>query len=127
LKSRPRLVILELGTNDGLRGVDPRHIRANLEEIIRRLQSAGVTVVLAGMQLPPNYGPEYTSRFAAIYPELARKYQLPFVPFFLEGVATLPALNLSDGIHPTGAGYRIIVDRLLPVLEPHLNAGRDPS
>lgn len=121
LKSRPRLVILELGANDGLRGLDVNHVRSNLEEIIRRLQSAGVTVVLAGMKLPPNYGQEYTARFAAIYPELARKYQIPFIPFFLEGVATHPALNQGDGIHPTGAGYRIIVDRLLPVLEPHLN------
>jgi len=120
LRDRPTVVILELGANDGLRGLDLSQTRANLEEIIRRLQAAGVTVVLAGMKLPPNYGEEYASRFAAIYSDLAHQYRLPFMSFFLEGVATQPGLNQEDGIHPTGAGYRIIVDRLLPVLEPYL-------
>jgi acyl-CoA thioesterase-1 len=122
LRSRPAVVILELGANDGLRGLDLSQTRANLEEIIRRLQAAGVTVVLAGMKLPPNYGEEYASRFAAMYSDLARQYRLPFMPFFLEGVATQPGLNQGDGIHPTGAGYRIIVDRLVPVLEPYLKS-----
>ncbi len=127
LKHRPALVILELGANDGLRGLDLTETRANLEAIIRRLQAAGVPVVLAGMKLPPNYGDAYTARFAAMYPELARKYRLGFMPFFLEGVATDAGLNQGDGIHPTGAGYRIIVDRLLPVLEPYLQPGVKPS
>jgi acyl-CoA thioesterase-1 len=120
LKGRPTIVILELGANDGLRGFDPAQIRQNLEGIITKLQAAEVTVVLAGMKLPPNYGPEYTSRFAAIYPELARKYRLIYMPFFLDGVGGQQTWNQPDGIHPTVGGYRIIVDHLLPVLEPLL-------
>jgi acyl-CoA thioesterase-1 len=120
LKSRPRIVILELGANDGLRGFDPAQIRSNLEQIIEKLKAADVQVILAGMKLPPNYGVEYTSRFVAIYPQLARKHQLTYMPFFLEGVGAQPTLNQSDGIHPTGAGYRIIVDHMLPVLTPLL-------
>ncbi len=121
LRSKPSLVILELGGNDGLRGIDPAQTRANLEQIIRRFQSAGVPLVLAGMKLPPNYGEEFTTRFAVMYPELARTYRLPFMPFFLEDVALQDGLTQADGIHPTGEGYRIIVDNLLPVLEPLLS------
>ncbi|MEW6542674.1 MAG: arylesterase [Nitrospirota bacterium] len=120
LTSQPQLVILELGANDGLRGLNLDQTRANLERIIERLQAAGVTVVLAGMKLPPNYGAEYAGRFAALYPELARKYRLPSPPFFLEGVAASTSLNQADGIHPTAEGYRVIVDHLLPILEPML-------
>lgn len=120
LNSKPAIVILELGANDGLRGIDLRETRANLERIIQRLQAAGVMVVLAGMKLPPNYGADYTTRFAALFPELARKYRLKLMPFFLEGVATREALNQADGIHPTEAGYRVIVDHLLKTLEPLL-------
>lgn len=120
LKSHPRIVILELGGNDGLRGLDLNQIRQNLERIITRLQAAGVTVVLVGMQLPPNYGLDYTTRFAQLYEELARKYRLTYMPFFLEGVGAVAALNQADGIHPTGAGYRVIVQNLFPVLEPLL-------
>ncbi len=120
LSSRPSVVILELGANDGLRGIDLEQTRANLEQIITRLQSAGVTVVLTGLKLPPNYGAEYTRRFAAMYPELARRYRLALMPFFLEGVATHTGLNQADGIHPTGAGYRVVVEHLMPVLEPLL-------
>jgi acyl-CoA thioesterase-1 len=109
-----------LGANDGLRGLEPAQIRQNLEGIITKLQAAGVTVVLAGMKLPPNYGLEYTSRFAAIYPELAQKYRLTYMPFFLGGVGGQQTLNQPDGIHPTVGGYRIIVDHLMPVLEPLL-------
>ncbi len=123
LKSRPAIVILELGANDGLRGLDPRETRANLEAIVTRLQSAGVTVLLAGMKLPSNYGADYRREFEAIYPDLARRYHLPFMPFFLEGVAAQRALNQPDGIHPTAQGYRIIVDKLWPVLEPLLKKG----
>ena len=121
LKSRPELVIVELGANDGLRGLAIDHARANLEDIIRRLQAAGVKVVLAGMKLPPNYGADYTARFAAMYEELANKYRVTAMPFFLEGVGGQAALNQADGIHPTGAGYRVIVDNLMPVLEPLLS------
>ncbi len=120
LNSRPAIVILELGANDGLRGIDLADTRANLETIIQRLQAASVTVVLAGMKLPPNYGKDYTARFAALYPELAKKYRVPLMPFFLEGVAASEALNQADGIHPTEAGYRVIVENLIKTLQPFL-------
>ena len=120
LSSKPRIVILELGANDGLRGLDLKETRSNLEQIIQRLQAAGVTVVLAGMKLPPNYGADYTARFSAIYPELAHAYHLALMPFFLEGVATQAGLNQADGIHPIGAGYRVIVQNLMQRLEPLL-------
>jgi acyl-CoA thioesterase-1 len=120
LKSRPDIVILVLGANDGLRGLDLKETRANLEQIIKRLQAAGVRVVLVGMKLPPNYGADYTERFTALYPELARLYGVTYMPFFLEGVAAKTVLNQADGIHPTAAGYRIIVDNLMPVLKPLL-------
>ncbi len=120
LKSDPSLVILELGGNDGLRGVDPDQTRGNLEQIIQRFQSADIPVVLAGMKLPPNYGEDFTRRFAAMYPDLARTYGLHYMPFFLEDVALNDHLTQADGIHPTGEGYRVIVDNLLPVLEPIL-------
>ncbi len=117
LNSKPSIVILELGANDGLRGIDPAQTRANLDTIIQRLQAAGVTVILAGMKLPPNYGKDYTARFAAIYPELAAQYRIPLMPFFLEGVAAREGLNQADGIHPTEAGYRVIVDNMFTTLQ----------
>jgi acyl-CoA thioesterase-1 len=120
LKSRPAIVILVLGANDGLRGLDLKETKANLEQIIRRLRAAGVQVVLAGMKLPPNYGADYAERFASLYPELARTHRVSYMPFFLDGVAAKAALNQADGIHPTAAGYRIIVDHMMPVLKPLL-------
>ena len=120
LKSRPNVVILELGGNDGLRGIDPEQTQANLDHIIRRFQEADVPIILAGMKLPPNYGQEFTARFAAMYSDLARKHRLIFIPFFLEGVATHNDLTQADGIHPTAEGYRVIVDNLLPVIKPLL-------
>ena len=127
LKSRPEIVIVELGANDGLRGLALDQARANLEEIIQRLQAAGVKVLLAGMMIPPNYGSDYTARFAAMYGELARKYRVTAMPFFLQGVGGEASLNLADGIHPTGAGYRVIVDNLMPVLEPLLSKASPAS
>jgi acyl-CoA thioesterase-1 len=131
LKSRPEIVIVELGANDGLRGLAIDQIRANLGRIIERLQGAGVTVLLAGMKLPPNYGADYTTRFAAMYDELARTYRVTYMPFFLKGVGARAALNQADGIHPTGEGYGVIVENLLPMLEPLLQkkpeARRDRS
>jgi acyl-CoA thioesterase-1 len=116
LQSRPELVILELGGNDGLRGLSVEETKSNLDQIIRRLQEAQVTVVLAGMKLPPNYGVDYRTQFETIYQELASRYQLRLIPFFLDGVADSTALNQADGIHPTAEGYRIIVDRIFPAL-----------
>ena len=127
LKSRPRIVIVELGANDGLRGLDLDATRANLEQILRKLHDAGVTVVLAGMQLPPNYGADYTGRFSALYGDLAKRYGATYLPFFLEGVAARSSLNQSDGIHPTGEGYSLVVDHLMPVLKPLLEKPRSDS
>lgn len=120
LKSRPVIVILELGANDGLRGLNPDQTRANLEHIIQQLQQARVTVVLAGMKLPPNYGVEYTRAFESIYPALARRYHLELIPFFLDGVAGSTKLNQADGIHPTAEGYRVIVGKILETVQPLL-------
>ncbi len=120
LNSKPSIVILELGANDGLRGIDLAQTKVNLETIIRRLQAAGVTVILAGMKLPPNYGEDYTARFSAIYQELAATYRVPLMPFFLEGVAAREGLNQADGIHPTEAGYRVIVENLMGTLQRYL-------
>jgi acyl-CoA thioesterase I len=121
LKSRPDLVILELGGNDGLRGLKLDETKANLERIIKRCQAASVTVILAGMKLPPNYGTEYTKGFEAIHPALAKQYRLTLIPFFLDGVAGSASLNQADGIHPTSEGYRIIADKVLETVKPLLN------
>jgi acyl-CoA thioesterase I len=122
LKSRPAMVILELGANDGLRGLNPQETKANLERIIRRCQDASVTVILAGMKLPPNYGIDYTNGFEAIYPALAKQYRLTLIPFFLDGVAGSASLNQADGIHPTSEGYRIIAEKVMDTLKPLLKA-----
>ena len=120
LKSRPDIVILELGANDGLRGLKLQETKANLEKIIQRCRDASVRVVLAGMKLPPNYGTEYTKSFEAIYPALAKQFRLPLIPFFLEGVAGSTSLNQPDGIHPTSEGYRIIADLVMETVTPLL-------
>lgn len=124
LNSKPSIVILELGGNDGLRGLSLQETKANLEWIIQQLQNASVTVVLAGMKLPPNYGKEYTSGFEALYHALAKQYHLTLIPFFLDGVATSSSLNQADGIHPTGEGYRLIVEKVFLALEPLLERDR---
>lgn len=121
LKSRPEFVILELGGNDGLRGLNLQQTKANLAEIVRRCQAASVKVILAGMKLPPNYGADYIKGFEAIYPALAKQYRLTLIPFFLDGVAGSASLNQADGIHPTSEGYRIIADKVLKTLAPLLN------
>jgi acyl-CoA thioesterase-1 len=122
LKSRPHVVLLELGANDGLRGLNLEQTKANLERIIQRCQEASVTVILAGMKLPPNYGADYTKGFEAIYPAIAKQYGLTLIPFFLDGVAGSAALNQADGIHPTREGYRIIADKVLEQIKPLLHA-----
>jgi len=124
LQSKPEIVILELGGNDGLRGLHLEDTKANLEQIIRRFQDENVTVLLAGMKLPPNYGADYTAGFEAIYHALAKQYRLPLIPFFLDGVAGSAALNQADGIHPTAEGYRKIVDAMLPRLVTVLDGRR---
>ncbi|MDP3092811.1 MAG: arylesterase [Nitrospira sp.] len=121
LRGKPEIVILELGANDGLRGLRVEETKANLEHIIQQLQQSGTQVILTGMKLPPNYGNDYRSAFERLYPDLATRYRLPLIPFFLEGVAATTTLNQADGIHPTARGYRAIVEmmfgRLLPILK----------
>lgn len=114
LADDPDAVILELGANDALRGIDPAVARANLAAMLERLAAAGKPVLLAGMLAPPNLGPEYGAAFNRIYPELAEQYDVLFYPFFLDGVAADPALNQGDGLHPTAAGVALIVERILP-------------
>ncbi len=124
LKLKPDIVILETGANDGLRGIDPALTRKNIDRTVETLLKAGVIVVLAGMRMVPNLGPDYVRAFSEIYPAAARKYGLILIPFFLDGVAGVPALNQADGIHPTAQGYRIVTDRVYPYLRRAINARR---
>jgi acyl-CoA thioesterase-1 len=114
LADDPDIVIVELGANDGLRGLDPARTQENLDAVLKRLTGEERAVLLTGMLAPPNMGSDYGNAFKSIYPALAAKYGVRLYPFFLEGVAADPALNQADGIHPTGAGIDIIVARLLP-------------
>ena len=116
LGDKPDLVIVELGANDGLRGLDPDGTRDNLDRIIMRVRETGAHVLLTGMVAPPNLGSDYGERFNAIYPALAQKHGTAFYPFFLDGVAMDPALNQQDGIHPTAEGVAMIVEKILPVV-----------
>jgi acyl-CoA thioesterase-1 len=113
-------VIVELGANDALRGLDPAITRAALMEIVTRLKARGIAVMLCGMLAPPNYGSDYAARFNTIYPDLAKQFGVPLYPFFLDGVATDAKLNQADGLHPTAAGVDIIVARMLPTVEAFL-------
>ncbi|WP_409337828.1 arylesterase [Afipia sp. P52-10] len=113
-------VIVELGANDALRGLDPAITRAALEDIIKRLQARKIAVMLAGMYAPRNYGSEYAAKFDAIYPDLAKAYGVPLYPFFLDGVAAEAKLNQADGMHPTAEGIDQIVQRILPAVEAFL-------
>ena len=110
-------VIVELGANDTLRGIDPKVTRQALEEIVRRLRGRGIAVLLAGMRAAPNLGPDYAHDFEAIYSDLAARNDLLLYPFFLDGVATDAKLNQHDGLHPTAAGVDAIVARILPKAE----------
>jgi acyl-CoA thioesterase-1 len=115
-------VILELGANDAMRGIDPKLTRSALTDILTRLKARGVAVLLCGMVAPPNYGSDYSARFNAIYPELAKSFGVPLYPFFLEGVAADAKLNQADGIHPTAEGVDVIVRNILPAVQAFLGA-----
>ena len=119
-RHRPRVVVLELGGNDALRGLPLERTKENLAQMIVRVRAHGARVLLLGMQIPPNYGPQYTQRFQALYRELHRELQVDWVPFFLEGVALDPALMQDDGIHPTPAAQPLLLDNVWPALEPLL-------
>jgi acyl-CoA thioesterase-1 len=116
LADQPDIVIVALGANDALRGLDPTQVYKNLNALLTQLSKAGCRVILAGMLAPRNLGPEYYARFDQIYPDLAKRFNLLFYPFFLEGVATNPRLNQADGVHPNLAGVRVIVAGIQPLV-----------
>lgn len=113
-------VVLELGANDAMRGIDPDLTRAALTDIVRRLKARKIAVMLCGMLAPPNFGADYGARFNSIYPDLAKQFDVPLYPFFLDGVAADAKLNQADGIHPTAEGVNIIVNNMLPTAEAFL-------
>jgi acyl-CoA thioesterase-1 len=117
LQQQPDIVVVELGVNDGLRGIPPAATEANLREVLERVDEAGAQALLLGMRLPPNYGFIYVRSFEAIYPRLAKDLDVPYVPFFLDGVAGVPELNLADGIHPNAAGQARAAENVLPHLQ----------
>ena len=120
LAEKPRVVIVEFGGNDGLRGQPIETTRANLDQILSAVTNAGATVVLAGMTLPPNYGPEYIRSFEKVYQELGAKYKVTRIPFLLDGVATRRELMQRDGLHPTAEGNAIVAKTVLRYLKPLL-------
>jgi acyl-CoA thioesterase-1 len=117
---RPAIVILELGGNDGLRGLPLKQVRANFEVMLTRIRAAGAQPVLIGMRMPTNYGPAYADGFHALYGELAKKFSAPHLDFFLDKVALDPNLMQADGIHPTAQAQPILLDNIWPVLKPVL-------
>ena len=119
------IVIVGLGANDALRGIDPAITRNALSDIVGRLTARGQAVLLAGMLAPPNLGEEYAAAFDAIYPEIAAQYEVPLYPFLLKGVAADATLNQADGMHPTAAGVAEIVEQILPAVEPLVAAAAE--
>lgn len=124
LEGNVRVLVVALGANDGLRGLPADALKQNLDEIIRRAKARHITVVLAGMEALPNLGPDYAKAFHDVYPALAKTHDVPLVPFLLDGVAGVPALNQTDGIHPTEEGARRVADNVWSVLEPVLRRER---
>ena len=119
-RQRPAIVILELGGNDGLRGLPIAGVRGNFESLIRLSREAGAKVLLVGMRIPPNYGPAYTGAFHQLYGDLAREYRLPLVPFFLDGIALDDSMMLEDGLHPNAAAQPKLLDQVWSQLKPLL-------
>jgi acyl-CoA thioesterase I len=119
---KPDIVILEIGANDGLRGVDPRLTKENVTAIVKALKKERIIVILAGMEMLRNMGPIFTAAFREIYAQVATEENLIRIPFFLEGVAGKSSLNQADGIHPTAEGYRIITEKILPYVRIGIDA-----
>jgi acyl-CoA thioesterase-1 len=117
LAEKPDVVLVELGANDMLRGIDPKVTYGNLDKIMARISQSGAKILLLGMKAVSNWGPEYQKEFDAIYPALAEKYHAVLYPFFLDGIATDATLNQTDGLHPNPKGVALIVDRVSPYLE----------
>jgi acyl-CoA thioesterase-1 len=123
----PKVLIVALGGNDGLRGLPPEQLEQNLADIIQRAEKRGLSVIIAGMEAPPNFGVDYTTRFRAVYPALAKRYDVRLIPFLLEGVAGNPAFNQPDGIHPNQRGAAVVADLVWRALEPTLDQVSTPN
>ena len=119
-QGQPKVLLVALGGNDGLRGLPPEQLEQNLAAIIERGQKRGMTVILAGMEAPPNFGADYTERFRGVYPTLAKRYNVRLIPFLLAGVAGSPDFNQPDGIHPNQRGAQMVADLVWPAIEPAL-------
>jgi len=117
---QPALVVIELGGNDGLRGIPPEEIRRNLKELVRLSRDSGATVLLTGMLIPPNYGPQYTEEFLDAFRRVSADMDVPLTPFVLEDIALEPGMMQDDGIHPTALAQPLILDKLWPWIEPLL-------
>lgn len=120
LKQNPQIVILALGANDGLRGLPVTEMYSNLKQIIQICKKHNARVLLAGMKIPPNYGEDYSRQFEAVFTQLKKEYKLPLIPFLLEGVAAKKELTQPDGLHPLGAGYKVVADLVWETLQPML-------
>ena len=127
LEGDVRILIVALGGNDGLRGLPPEELQRNLARIVERAQAKGITVILAGMEAPPNYGRDYIVSFHKVYPAVAAKYHVALVPFLLQGVAGIEQLNQRDGIHPTAAGAKIVADTVWGALKPIAESRKRPK
>ncbi|MGB5986462.1 MAG: arylesterase [Desulfobacterales bacterium] len=127
LKLNPDIVLLATGANDGLRGLDPDKLRENLDQMIRKFQGRGISVVLLGMRMVPNLGREYLAAFKSVYRDLAAAHNLIFMPFMLEGIAMDPVLNQADGIHPTPRGYGVLARNLFPYVQKAINARQNAA
>lgn len=119
-RSKPQILILALGANDGLRGIDLSSSRENLDKTIKYAKQQNIKVILAGMMMPPNYGPDYTEKFKQMYLELSKSNQVVLIPFLLEGVAAKSELNLPDGIHPNEKGHEVMAKNVVKYLRPLL-------
>ena len=120
LKSKPKILVLALGANDGLRGLSVEKMKSNLSKVIEKAKTNGVSVLLAGMQIPSNYGEEYTKSFEKAFKDLSKKFDVPLIPFLLKDVAGKKELNLPDGIHPNQKGYIIVANTVYEYLRPML-------
>jgi acyl-CoA thioesterase-1 len=119
-RHKPAIVILELGANDGLRGLTPQIMKSNLTEMIQRSRKAGANVLLLGMKIPPNYGKRYIEMFYNVYPQLSAELKVPLVPFIMDDIALNPELMQADGLHPNEAGQPLIAEKVWPYLQPLL-------
>lgn len=122
LVDHPRGLIIELGANDGLRGLDPEQTHENLDAIISEAKAKNMQILLTGMLAPPNLGPEYGAEFNQIYSDLAKQHQVALYPFFLDGVVANPTLNQDDGMHPNPDGVQIIVEKIMPAVKALIRA-----